>query len=225
MIHGEGRAREAISLHAFGSFFQDFRELLTFLFGELSEHEVDLMPLGEFVAHSDPQTGVVGVAKFGCNVFQSVVSGIAASLLKADASERKGKIIDHDQKILEGKFLLVHPESHGYSAKIHECGWLQQEEFAVLDFDGGHIAVSAGAPGCASLLGESVDHHKSCIVASSDIIGTYVAESDYQISFHIGIAWSLFFGSKYLFYEVDHEFDLKKAIRAVPNRLPVLFCF
>lgn len=152
--------------------------------GETSEDIIDLSATGEIATDAETESGIVGIAEFGSDVFQAVVSGIATAATHAYSAEGESEVVDDDEKILKREFLLIHPESDGHATEIHKCRWLEYEEFAVFYFDFSHVAVSAGVEVSAGLGHESVGHHKSDVVTCIYVFRADVAEPDNEETFH-----------------------------------------
>ena len=87
MVHGECRSGQAVCLHAVGGLVEDCGELLLLIGSECAEHEVDLMSLSEFSTHADAEPGIVGVAEFGRDILEAVVSAIGTALFQTHGTE------------------------------------------------------------------------------------------------------------------------------------------
>ena len=118
-IHGAVDALQGVTFDRFAGAFEGFGHLLEIFSFKLSENEIHLSAFGEVIADAETQTCVFLRAEYLCDVFQPIVSGFAARRLESQLSKGKCEVINDNQGLLNGNFLLVHPIANSIARKIH----------------------------------------------------------------------------------------------------------
>lgn len=193
VVHGEVGAGKAEGLDGIGRVLEHLGHFRHFLGWEFAEHIVYLATSREAVAHAEAQTGVGLRAELGGDVLEAVVAGVRPLFADTYRAERKGKVVDHHKQLVEGQFLFVHPIAHGHAAEVHECGGLEQQQLAVLHLNHRHVAIPLRFKGDTGGIGYRVGDHEPGVVTGVDVFGTHIAQTGYQVTFHIGIGGGVLF--------------------------------
>ena len=114
-------------------------------------------------------------------MFQSIVSSFTARGFQTQVAEGKCQIIDHDQGLFDGNFLLVHPIAHGVAGKIHISRRLEQDEGLVLNPDSCHEPISLVLPSGTGFFSQIVDNAETDVVARAVVFMSDVSETDDEV--------------------------------------------
>jgi len=181
LIHGLADAHEGPGACAGDDLFGELGDLFFLLVGEVAQHEVDLLALGEFMADADAQARpVLAFQQFG-DVLEAVVAAVAAGGTQAQGSEGKVDVVADDEDVIQLDVQLLLPVADGVAGQIHVGRGLQEVEFAAFVADDGHVAVAAGLENDIGCLGPGIQYHKADVVSRGGVFGTDVAESDDQV--------------------------------------------
>src|SRR5574344_98943 len=87
--------------------------------------------------------------------------------------------------MFNGYILFVHPISHCITAKIHKCTRLEQYYFTSFNACFTDESVTLVIKNNIGRFSESVQYHKSCVVAGAVVFITDIAQTDNQIFIHL----------------------------------------
>ena len=177
-IHGAINTLEGITFDRFTGALEGFGHLLEIFGFKFPEDEIHLSAFWEIVADTEAQSCILLRTEDLRDVFQPIVSGFAARGLEAQLSKGQCEIIDDNQGLLNGNFLLVHPIANSIARKIHVCRWLEQDEGLVLEPKRGDKSVSFVFPSGTGFRCQIVDHAETDVVTRAFIFLSDIAESD-----------------------------------------------
>ena len=181
LIHGRADAHEGPSAGARDDLLRQLGNLLFLLVGEVAQHEVDLLSLGEFMTDADAQARpLLALQELG-DVFQAVVAAVAAGCTQTQRPEGEVDVVADDQDVVQLDVQLLLPIADGVAGQVHVGRGLQEVEFAPFVADDGHVAVAAGLENDIGCLGPGIQYHKADVVSCGGVFGTDVAESDDQV--------------------------------------------
>ena len=139
---------------------------------------------GELIADAHPQPAVAVGAEHLLDMSQPVVSGIASRGFQAERTEGQRQVVDYDEQPLQVDVLLVHPVSHGIAAEVHIGRGFEQKHLPPLDARLGNKSVALVFKNNIGRFCESVQYHKSSVVAGLIILVADISQSHYQILVH-----------------------------------------
>ena len=160
------------------------------LIGEAAEDVIDLLTGEEVVADAEAEAGILLRAEDLRDMFQSVVTAVAAAGFHAQLSEGQADVIDADEEVLQLDLLLLHPIAHGIAAEVHEGAGFEEYELTALDADARDEAVAAVLPyGLLALVfvdgsSKGVDHTETDVVACAFVFGSDITKTDDKEFFH-----------------------------------------
>ena len=178
--------------HASNDLFCNFGDIRLLLRRKTPEHEIDLLSLGKIVAHADAEARPLAGLEELFDIAQSVVAAVAAVAAQADRTERKVDVVADDEQVVQGDLQFLEPVADGVAAEVHVGRGLEEMEFPALVMDDGLVAVSSGFENDIGCLGPGIQYHKADVVSRRSVLGTDVAEPDYQITLvsHGGVGFT-----------------------------------
>ena len=181
LIHGRADAHESPGADARDDLLRQLGDLLFLLVGEVAQHEVDLLPLGEVVADADTQARpLLALQELG-DVLQAVVAAVGAGGAKAQCPEGEVDVVADNQNVIQLDAELLLPVADSVAGEVHVGGGLEEVEFAPFVADERHVAVAAGLENDIGCLSPGIQYHKADVVSRGGVFGTDVAESDDQV--------------------------------------------
>ena len=136
------------------------------------------------------QGGVAGTADpdaeawdfFGAEVDENGVEAIVAAggagFTEADRAEREGGVIEDDQDLLAGDFIIFGEIADGFAAEVHEGLWLHER--AAADFGGFGIPLGLKGKICHRPARQLISDKKADVVARVPVLGPGIAEAGHE---------------------------------------------
>jgi len=161
---------------------------LGFLLGGEGLEDVGFLRDGAGGIDADAETRVVlaglageggEVGDGGLDVFEAVVAAGGAGGAEANGAGGQGDIVDDDEEVIEGDFVVGHGGGDGAAGEVHVgLGFEEEDFFAVEEDIGAKGFMGAAEVGSAVFLREGIEAHEADVVACAFVLGTGIAEAD-----------------------------------------------
>ena len=107
------------------------------------------------------------------------MSAVGTLFADTNSAERQIEVIDENEHVLHGDFLLLEPVSDSVAAEVHVGGRFQEHHFGVLDTTFGDepipFVLPLGIHGCS----KRIDHHETDVMACTCVLVAYITETYY----------------------------------------------
>ena len=142
------------------------------------------MAFFEGVTDAKSEARIFVAIQYQIDVFQAVVSAVAAFGLDADRTECQIQIIGNNQHIFFGYFFFFHPILHRFATQIHVGIGLEQQIGSAFKLVFGQAAQLYGLKRKRFFFGHKIQDFKPNVVSRIYVFGPNIAKANYQKFLH-----------------------------------------